>query len=103
MNRDPETLEDALDIISDLRDEILELRGEVSGLQSDHSAAESERNLAQGELDELQGEPGLQSAAEALIAEVRRPVGRINDMILPDTPAARRALLALHDAAGLAT
>lgn len=78
MNRDPETLEDALEMISELRGEILELRGEVSGLQGDLTAAQSERNEAQSELDELQGQPGLQPAAEALIAEVSRPVGRIN-------------------------
>lgn len=103
MSRDPETLEDALEMISELREEILELRGEVSGLQGDLTAAENDRDEAQSELDELQGEPGLQPAAEALLAEISRPVGCINEMTLPDTPAARRALLALHDAAGRST
>lgn len=96
----PETLEDALAEIEKLDDEIEEMQEEIDELTNDLEAAQAGRNEAQSALDNLQGEVGLQDAAEALIAETSRPVGDINAIILPDTPAARRALRALSDAAG---
>ena len=97
---DPETLEDALEMIERMNEEIKGLEEQIDGLNTDLSSVEDERNLAQGRLDDLEGSPALQDAAELVMAEVTRPTGRIYEMTLPDTQAARAALLALSDALG---
>lgn len=102
LQTEPKTLEEALEIIEKQDSEIEEMQEEIDGLTDDLKAAQSERNEAQSTLDDLQGQPGLQDAADAVIAEITRPVGDINAVTLADTPAARRALRALSDAAGRA-
>lgn len=93
MAKEPESLEEALEIIEDLREELEVVRQEIS-------TAEYERNDLQDQLDDLAGGIGLQEAAAMVLGEIQRPVGRIHEVTLPDSPAARRALRALSDAAG---
>lgn len=98
----PETLEEAIEIIADMTREVEKLEGRVEDLGIELSAAEGERDDALGELEEIKAPGNLQDAADAVIAETTRPVGDINAVTLRDTPAARRALRALSDAAGRA-
>lgn len=98
--KEPETLEEALATIEDQNTEIEELRLEISGFEADLSAAENDRDEAQGKLEEIKALGNVQEAAEAVIAETERPVGDLHTIVLKDTPAARRALRALCDAAG---
>lgn len=93
MAKEPETLEEALQVIEDLEEELEDVQKELS-------TAEHERTCLQNELDDLTGGIGLQEAADMVLGEIQRPVGRIHEVTIPDSPAARRALRALSDAAG---
>lgn len=96
----PETLEESHDEIQRLTDLVVDLEGENTDLQDDLSSTRSELDAAENELEELRDVADVREAAEAVIAETDRPVGAIHDIVLRDTPAARRALRALSDAAG---
>ncbi len=88
------------DAIKDIREEIERMQNEIEGLNDDVQAAEDGRNSAQSRLDEIEGTPELRDAAETLMSEAVRPVGKIYELQLPDGDASRRALLMLSDALG---
>ena len=83
-------------------EEVQLLIDRIAELESENADLSDELNAANVEINELIGGLGLQEAANAVVAEIERPVGDINAMTLRDAPAVRRALRALSDAAGKA-
>lgn len=90
---EPQTLEEALEEIERLEDDNEGLERQIERIESDLSEAEDK-------IADLETSPNLEYAAELVLAEVARPVGKLHCMTLADTEASRRALLALSDACG---
>jgi predicted nuclease with TOPRIM domain len=90
---EPQTLEDALEEIERLEDDKEGLERQIGHLEDNLSEAEDR-------IADLEASPDVHAAAELVLAEVVRPVGKLHCMTLADTEASRRALLALSDACG---
>lgn len=102
--KEPETLEEAVARIAELTGELEDERREHDGtkahMSGENEDLENEIFDLNKRLERLEGSPSLRSAAELVVAETARPVGDINAVTIADSPASRRALRALCDAAG---